>query len=295
MTLLQLSYFVEICHTGSFTRAAEAMHVTQPTITSAVKNLEIEFNIMLIEHNNKELSLTLAGKDFLEMSIQLLNYADHMRMIMQDKVEEVNRVFLGIPYMTNAACFPELFGVLHKRYPDIEIQSTHDVTANLLPLLDTGRLNMLLVPYKPTDGKYCCLIWKKTRFLFCVSENHPLAGRKLLSVREVCREPVISYFGDAYLRNFNLAERYRENGHEMEVICRCSQINIMQDLIRENEGCGFLIEDSFSEDSGIVGIPMEEGLPVTVYLVWTKESARLSSVQKTLKCIRAYLGGKVQD
>lgn len=290
MTLLQLSYFVEICREGNFTRAAEAQHVTQPTMTNVVKDLETEFGIRLLDRSNKAVLLTAAGTEFLEMAVSLLDYADHIKMVMLDKSKEDHHLLLGIPNMTNAACFTELFGVIHRAYPDIEIDTTHNMTANLLHLLDAGKLHLLMVPYQPADAKYCHLIWKKTRFLFCVSKNHPLATKKVLSIQDICDEPIISYFGDAYLRNFNLTEKYRANGHEMKIVYRCNQINIMQDLIRKNVGCGFLIENSFLKESGIVGIPMDESLSVTIYLIWTRESSRLSVVQKALKCSRAYLG-----
>ncbi|MGW8115280.1 LysR family transcriptional regulator [Caproicibacterium sp. NSD3] len=290
MTLLQLSYFVEICRAESFTRAAEVQHVTQPTMTNVVKDLETEFGIRLLDRSNKAVLLTSAGKEFLEMAISLLDYADHIKMIMLDKSEQNRRLLLGIPNMTNAACFTELFGVIHKAYPDIEIDTTHNMTANLLHLLDAGKLHLLMVPYQPSDIKYCHLIWKKTRFLFCVSKDHPLASKKMLSIHDICDEPIISYFGDAYLKNFNLMEKYRANGHEMKIVYRCNQINIMQELIQKNIGCGFLIENSFSKESGIVGIPIDESLSVTIYLIWTRESARLSVVQKSLRCIRTYLG-----
>ena len=266
------------------------MHVTQPTVTNAIKELEAEFNVKLLERSNKEVLLTQTGKDFLEMSVQLLDYAAYMKAIMLEKTEENHRLLLGIPNMTNASCFTEFFGVFHKQYPDIEVQSTHDVTVNLMRLLDAGKLNLLLVPYKPTDAKYCHLVWKQTRFLFCVSKEHPLAGQRQVSIRQICKEPIVSYFGDSYLANFNLAEKYRANGHELKTVYRCTQINTMQEMIRKNEGCGFLIEGTFLEGSGIVGIPMDEPLPVTVYLVWTKESVRFSVAQKVLRCVRTYLG-----
>ena len=82
---------------------------------------------------------------------------------------------------------------------------------------------------------------------------------------------------------------FRENGVEMKIVYRCGQINILHDLIREGEGCGFLIENSFLSGHGIVGIPLKEELPVNLYLVWTQTSSRLSVVQKVLKSVRSYL------
>jgi len=258
-------------------------------MTNAVKELETEFGVALMERDRNGLILTAAGEELLELSIRLLNDADLIKMVMRDKVDETRRLLMGSPNMTSVSAFPELFRILHNAYPDIEIQLTQDITANLLPLLDEGKLNVLLIPYRPEDSKYCSLIWKKSRFLFCVSKDHPLASRTCLSFQEIKDEPLISYFGDIYLKNFSLIEKYRENNGDMKIIYRCGQIKIMQELISKNEGCGFLVESSFSENNNIVGIPLEEALPVTVYLVWKKESARLSVVRKLLSCVTEHL------
>ena len=63
---------------------------------------------------------------------------------------------------------------------------------------------------------------------------------------------------------------------------------VMQDLIRSGEGCGYLIEGTYIGE-GIVGIPFEEELPVTLWLVWTRESERLTVVKKALRAVREYL------
>ena len=119
-----------------------------------------------------------------------------------------------------------------------------------------------------------------SRFLFCVSKDSPYADRTHISIKDICNEPIISFFGDQYLKNLNIADKYRAFGGELRISYRCNQISVLLSLIRKNEGCGFLIQEVVTEDSGIVAIPMDEDLPVTLYLVWTKESARLSSVKK---------------
>lgn len=295
MTLLQLDYFVEICRCKNFTKAAERKHVTQPVMTNAVKSLEGEFGVRLLVRNNKELYLTESGEELFEMAEHLLNEAEQLKRAMVDRADEKHCLLFGCPNMTNAAHFPELFQVIHNACPDIEIQSVHELVSKLYPMLDKGELNLILIPYRPEGEQYYYHLWRKTRFLFCVSKDHPLAARKSLTYGDICREPLISYIGDIYLDVFDLKKKYREHGGEVKVIYRCSQINIMQDLIRRNQGCGFLIEDSFSGESGIVGIPVEgEELSVTSYLVWTKESARLSVVQRVLACVGADPKGRME-
>ena len=80
MTLLQLSYYVEVCRLQNFTRAAQNMNVTQPTVTNAVRDLENEFGVRLLERTNKTLALTPAGQELFEMAVQLLNFSDQIHM-----------------------------------------------------------------------------------------------------------------------------------------------------------------------------------------------------------------------
>ena len=286
MTLLQLTYFNEVCRTQNFTKAAENLQVTQPTITNAVRDLEKEFHIRLLERESKGIRLTEAGQTFLEMSIRLLDYSDWMRLVMQDKAGEQNCLRLGIPNMSNAACFPWFFSLLHQAHPEIEIITSHALSNNLLDELARGRLNMLIIPYHPDENQYQSLVLLHTRFLFCVSSHHPLADRASVSFQDICHIPILSFFGDRYLYQIGLPEKYQANGNELQIVYRCSQINTLLELIRSGEGCGFLLEEAFKEEDGIVGLPLEEDIPVTLYLVWTKESARLSSVKKVLDVFR---------
>ena len=81
------------------------MNVTQPTVTNAVRDLENEFGVRLLERTNKTLALTPAGQELFEMAVQLLNFSDQIHMVMSDRAKESDRLLLGSPIMTSAACF----------------------------------------------------------------------------------------------------------------------------------------------------------------------------------------------
>ena len=289
MTLLQLTYFLSVSRNKNFTRAAAEMHVTQPTITNAVRDLEGEFGVKLIERTNKSFLITKEGKELFDMALHLLSHAEEIKLIMRDRAAEGNRLLFGCPLMTGAAEFANFFKLLHQEYPNIEVETTHALTKDLLAQLDDGKLQMVLVPYQPDQTKYRYMIWKHSKFLFCVPRNHRLACKKIISFADICYEPIISYFGDGYLTQFNLTQQYLANGATPQIVYRCSQIGVMKELIRRGEGCGFLIEGALDGVNGIVGIPLLEKLPVTFYLVWRKESERYSVIQKTLKVLRKHL------
>ena len=288
MTLLQLNYFLAVCRAQNFTHAAASLHVTQPTVTTAVRELETEFGVRLIDRSNKSFTVTPEGEELQDMALHLLSYAEQIRLVMQDRAAAANRLSFGCPRMTAAAEFPNLFRTLHRAYPEIEVETSHGFTRELLPRLDNGQLQMLLIPSPPDASRYRFLVWRRSRYLFCVPETHPLAGRSSVSFADICHEPLISFVGDAYLDNFQLTQRYLEQGVKPEIVYRCNQISVMRELIRQGEGCGFLLEGVPEGGSGVVGLPLTEELPVTFYLVWSRESERFSAVQRALKVLRRH-------
>ncbi|MFC2607430.1 MAG: LysR family transcriptional regulator, partial [Selenomonas sp.] len=65
MEIRQLEYFCTLAHLENFTRTAEALHVSQPSVTKAIKSLESEIGLMLVDRRQKRVSLTMEGRAFL--------------------------------------------------------------------------------------------------------------------------------------------------------------------------------------------------------------------------------------
>lgn len=83
-TLLQLKYFCTACELGNVTKAAEKHFVTQPTVTAAIRELEKEYGIQLLERKGKTLSLTPEGNIFYQNARLLLYHAQELDRQMQD-------------------------------------------------------------------------------------------------------------------------------------------------------------------------------------------------------------------
>ena len=83
MTLSQLRYFVEVCRWGNnITRAGEELHISQPSISNAIKDLEQEFGVLLFKRANGRLHITADGERFLLKAHELLQKADEMALTM---------------------------------------------------------------------------------------------------------------------------------------------------------------------------------------------------------------------
>ena len=71
MTLQQIYYALEVASVGSMNKAAEKLYISQPTLTSAIRDIEAELGIVMFSRNSRGVSLTVEGADFLEKARQL--------------------------------------------------------------------------------------------------------------------------------------------------------------------------------------------------------------------------------
>lgn len=288
MNLINLRYFVEVCREGNFTHTAEKIHVTQPTLTRAIKELEREFQVALVYRENNRIKPTLPGLKLMEMAVHVLSDIDQIKQVMKEYSSQNFVMNLGVTFMTNATFFPELFQLIHQKFPATVIQVTPNLTSELFTKLETRQLHMLMVPYPPEDHQFPYFHWRKRRFLFCVSTSHPLATRKEICFQDICKEPLISYFGDRYLMKLGLEEKFKEAGGKLNILHRCDQILVMQALIKRGVGGGFMLEGSFPVNQGIIGLPLKEELQTDVYIVWNRQFENIHIIKEILQYLKKY-------
>src|SRR5512133_2428800 len=118
-----LRYFVEVARQHNFTRAGEALHVTQPAISKMVRALEEELGTPLLLRERRRVTLTDAGRMVLERAQGIL---DALR-VMQDEVVELSalrrgRLRIGLPPIVGVAFFPPLLGEFHTAHPGIVLE-----------------------------------------------------------------------------------------------------------------------------------------------------------------------------
>ena len=107
MTLTQLSYFCAVCRAHSITRAAEALYVSQPTVSTALRDLEKEFHCRLFIHRRNRISLTDEGADFYEEALRILKETEKLKTRF-DRREAEKPLRIGIPPILSTVCIPEL-------------------------------------------------------------------------------------------------------------------------------------------------------------------------------------------
>ena len=183
-TLKQLSYFVAAGDAGSILRAAENIHVSQPSISNAITHLEDVFQIQLfIRHHAQGMSLTTAGSQIMEQAKALLRDADELKSF-AGKLSE--QIFGSI----NVGCFIPLAPIITpwlgygfmQSHDGVEVNVSEGNQAELLSRLKKGAIDLALT-YNlqlESDIAFTALVELKPYVL--LAADHRLAGKKSISL-----------------------------------------------------------------------------------------------------------------
>ena len=116
MTLQQIQYFITVCKYKSFTKAAEEMHISQPGISSAMKELERECKVTLFERRNNSLYITDAGVLFLREAKKMQRQYESMEVAVKTLSEGREFVRIGLATMFGNAVYPKLRRMFCQQY-----------------------------------------------------------------------------------------------------------------------------------------------------------------------------------
>lgn len=186
-TLRQLGYFVAAGETGSVTRAAEQVNISQPSISAAISHLETEFGVQLfVRHHAQGLSLTPAGqrllvaaKDALRTSYNLYNVANAAADAIAGPINVGSfRTFAPV-------LIPELWRKFTARYPDVQMHVTEGSEAELLEGLRTARIDIALTYGLSMTSNMEFVQLAELPTYVLLSARHPLATRRSLRLAEL--------------------------------------------------------------------------------------------------------------
>ncbi len=271
MKLLQLQYFCTACKYNNITRAAEELHISQPSISNAIKELESEFGITLFHRLKRGFTLTSEGEILFRHAQELLQHAERISLLMSDMGKQRNAIRIGIPPMTGISQFPKLYAGFKKHYPDINI-STHEFGAkSLLASLKDESLDLAIIPTNIVDHvRFSSVSIGEVETVFCVPENHPLASVKTVDLRSLKDEPLI-LFDKGFIQYDVITSAFKAAGIEPNIVHLSSQLYMIKEFISSGFACGFMFRDIAETIPGIVSIPLSEPIKSKVILIWSKE------------------------
>lgn len=193
MTLNQLRYLVMLAKEGNFSRAAERCHVSQPSLSVAIANLERELKVDIFERFHHEIRLTEAGKIVLQQAQRILEEADNLKQLAQQSTAQqcASPLRIGAIYTVAPYLLPRLVPQLREVAPQMPLILEEDFTKNLLVKLQQGDLDVIFVAL---PIKLAGIVSKRLYdepFVVFMRSDHPLAKEQTIKRNQLNQDTVL--------------------------------------------------------------------------------------------------------
>ncbi|MEC0181169.1 LysR family transcriptional regulator [Paenibacillus peoriae] len=277
MTQKQLEYFIAIATTKSVTKAAQKLYVSQPALSSHIKQLETELKTQLFIRNHRSIELTPAGELFLIRARELLIHQQNIINEIQafSKSQQSN---LRLGFMTGNIYrnIPDLLVTYKQANPSFSYSITSTSSSKVFEGVKnhTFDIGCMLTFYDNTqENPFGGLAYEEliTTSIYAVLPNiHPFASKKSLTFKQLANETVISTEIEhaPYNHKYIIQNAKKFNMRHKKVIANCD-ISDALNMVRSNLGICFLAKE-FLPDSinQLKFIPLKEQIIVKFVLIW---------------------------
>jgi LysR family hydrogen peroxide-inducible transcriptional activator len=191
-TLRQLQFLIALRAEGSFVGAAEAVGVTQPTLSAGIKDLETTLGATLVERGRSGAVLTPAGEEAAERASRAVSEVEELVRTVQASGEPFCGTFrLGAIPTIAPFLLPRALPLLKTRFPRLRLQMREDLTHRLIEALRARALDAALIALPYEAHGIATLPIAEDEFLFLGPENHPLAKRNDLKPEQLKSEELL--------------------------------------------------------------------------------------------------------
>ncbi|OYX14785.1 MAG: LysR family transcriptional regulator [Rhizobiales bacterium 32-66-8] len=259
MELRTLRAFVEVVRQGGFSQAAKVVFATQSTISKAVKQLEDEVGVILLDRVGHRSTLTAAGEIVYRRALTLLAERDDL-ITELDELRGLKRgiLRLGLPPLGSSTLFAPLFATYRSRYPGVEIRLVEHGSKRLEEILGAGEVDFA-ASLLPVSELFEAQPVRSEPLLALLPAAHPLAQAPRLDLRALAPSPFILFEG-GFALNKVILDACANRGVTPTIAARSGQIDFIVALVAAGLGVGFLPRTIAEQRSNpaVARVPLDE-------------------------------------
>ncbi len=294
MTLRELRYLVALADHGHFGRAAEACHISQPTLSTQLKKLEDGLGVVLFERTNKALYVTPIGRQIIDQARRVLAEADAIiELSRRTTAPLAGPLTLGIIPPLAADVLPWLVPLLKDAYPDLRLVLHEALTDTLIERLRSHRLDAALLSLPiPTESLTFVPLFDEPFFFVCPRQS-PLAGCEAVTDDELLQERLLLLTDGHCLREQALAIC---GGHDLAVESdhadfRATSLETLRQMVAAGMGCTLLpaLAIPEPEEQRFAVCRLASGAARRIGLVWRQSYPKAGDLGLIVTLVREHL------
>lgn len=275
MDLRKLEHFEAVSRRKSFTKAADELHVSQPSITTSIKKLEQQLGVQLFIRTTNEVLLTEAGKILRERAVDILGQINNAFMEMCDLGAQASQQLrFAAPTALGAWIFPLLFTKYAERHPLVSIYALERGVTAIMELLRQDSIDLGFVVLGTEDNEYFKTKYFSTGQLYAILPiGHRLAAMDKIPFTEFAQERLILPSGAGYLH-----ERFQQEcaqlGIESKIAFSPLQVITTFNTVASGGGVSIVLDDKIAtiqNNDKIAVRAFEQPLQFDTGFIWLKK------------------------
>ena len=283
MELRVLRYYLTVAREENITRAADMLHITQPTLSRQMAELEEELHTRLFERTNRKIVLTESGMLLRRRAEELISLADKVQQEFQSGGDELTGLISIGSGVTAAvsACLPRLLQDYAQKYPQVRFELHTGTAAGIKDLLDKGLLDIgiLMEPIEVEKYDFVRLPVKEVWGIL-MPEDDPLAQKSAITPGDLQDLPLIVSWR---IREREAKAWFGGDTEHLNVFCTYDLIDNAATLVEHRLGYAFVIQGALKPAPGLTFRPLAPEVSNTSVLVWKRYQPSHPAVQKFIE------------
>jgi len=244
MELRHLRFFVIVAEELNFTRAAARLHTAQPSLSVQIRILEAEVGAQLFAREYRGVSLTDAGRVFLERTRKTVADVErNIALARQAATGEIGHLSIGYDAPAEFRVFPTVLPAFRRRWPDVHLSFHNLKNSQQLEGLRRDELDIGFVFLPIPSGEFDIEELAKVSVILALPANHRLAAAKAVSIKDLSHEPLILFPRSLDPETYNqIEQRFLSVGAVMNVVFETATLLSAINFVSMGTGCAFLGE-----------------------------------------------------
>lgn len=288
MTLRHLRVFLAVYQTQNVTRAAERLHMTQPTVTRAVQELERYYGVRLFERINRRLYITQSGRQLYARAVHIVGSFDRMEKELKNW-DEFGLLRIGATPTLASVLLPKTLMTFEKKHPKLRVRCSVENGTHLQEALADDRLDFALVEGEVAAEHLHAEPFSEDRLILLLPPDDPRRNAPALTLRELAESPLLLREKGSMGRSF-LDRVFAAHDLPLEPLMESISTHAIIQAVHAGLGISFLPQRLIrhSVESGFVATRAVDDEPFVRrnFAVWHEDKFLTRSARELLEDFR---------
>ena len=246
----KLYSLIEIVQTGSFTRAAERLSLTQPAVSQHIRLLEESIGAKIFDRSHNELRLTREGEIVLRYAKRMLALYHNLEQALKEEKGRISSLTVGITHTAESNAIAESLASYATSQGGLTIKVITDSVQNLRTMLKNYELDFMIAEGRVAGSSLNHLMLDTDCLTLVTASNHKLAKQGMVTIEQIKREKLILRSENSNTRNLFIASLESRNMSidDFNVILEIDNIATIKDLIRRGFGVSVLAKSACMDE-----------------------------------------------